>query len=617
MINNKLIKIVKDNQFDKGWILFHSYNLPIGRNPFYKEVLPSDVIKLITFSNTIDIILSDNYLSSRIVSEIEWVNKYIKVNAIVKSEDIIKKYPNITFNKVIVNESIDFNYIGIIGKQTKYYMISNDYVEIDDTIEKFYFENQKLSWDCSFLKMASNLIIVSNNAKTDYSDLIKKAQKEKVNCIYFVNSSAYNRKVFDYCKQNGIDLFMSDFTLNGIFIECKNRDIRSLTLDKSGLVITYPIKDFNKCVGKEYKCDFYDDLIDSKKIRGEVYTCCNGLINRLNIVDKKIIEIEVPIESMNDFVNEKFDFSIEEKHNDYSHEASHVEYQFTLIPPLFDDSYKESSIYDRVHFLTNEWNKVQTLKIKQIKKSYFDCLEEDFGLIHLLEQGNSLTLSLNERESKCDYSNYYSDIKATLDLFKYNLDNFIDICKNMFNSINEKSSETKFDKFDNEIAGYRRTISEKNALIEKGVEVLSNKRRVEILTKKIEDLLKLKEHFEENSMSRNDKNVNNFIQRCNDLLNGTKKEINDDSIGNIVKPKDETRISKLELFVDTYLVILKKYIEESYKVLCKLYYDVSIPENYKVYDKEENRYIVINDLSEYKSTMELCEKFSLNCITRR
>ena len=62
----------------------------------------------------------------------------------------------------------------------------------------------------------------------------------------------------------------------------------------------------------------------------------------------------------------------------------------------------------------------------------------------------------------------------------------------MFNSINEESSGTKFDKFDNEIAGYEQTIKEKNELIKKDIEVLSNKRRVEILTRKINNLLELK-----------------------------------------------------------------------------------------------------------------------------
>jgi len=617
MINNKLIKIVKDNQFDKGWTLFHPYDLPLGRNRFFKEVVISDVIKLITFSNTIDIILSDGCLSSRVVSEIEWANKYIKVNAIVKSEDIIKKYKSINFSSVTVDNSIDFNYIGVIGKETRYYMISDGYIEIDDSIEKVYFEKQNLSGDYSFLKTLSNLVIVSSELNKDYSELLKAAQKEKVNCILFVNTNAYNKKTFDYAKANGLDLFVSEFTRDGIILDCKDGNIKSLTLGKGGFFITYPIKDFFEYVGKEYKCDFHDDLVDTKKLTGQVYSCFNGSIKKLNIVDKKVIEIDVPIALMSDFVSETFDSSVVDKHNDYSADTMKVEYLFTLIPPLFDQSYKESSIYDTVHELTKAWNKVQTLKFEKIKSMYFDCLDEDFGLIHLLEEGESTTACLEKREKECDYKNYYSQIQVIKDLYKYYLDNLMEVCKNMFNSINEKSSETKFDKFDNEIAGYRQTISEKNALIEKGVDVLSNKRRVEILSKKIEDLLKLKEHFEGNSASRNDKDTSGFIQHCNDLLNGKKKQVNDDSIGNIVKPKDETKISKLESFADMYLVSIKKYIDDAYVVLLKLLDDVSIPEDYKVYDKKGSRYIIINNLSEFDSTKGLCEKFSLKCITRR
>lgn len=186
----------------------------------------------------------------------------------------------------------------------------------------------------------------------------------------------------------------------------------------------------------------------------------------------------------------------------------------------------------------------------------------------------------------------------------------------MFNSINEESSGTKFDKFDNEIAGYEQTIKEKNALIQKGIDVLSNKRRVEILTKKINDLLELKKHFESNSSSRNDKNLNAFIKRCEELLDGKHRVSNDDSIGNIVKPKEETKLAKLEAFVDNYLLSIKKYDDECLSTINKLSNE-SIPEDYAVYDKKGQRYIIINDLEEYETTKQIRSEFKLRCITRR
>ena len=190
----------------------------------------------------------------------------------------------------------------------------------------------------------------------------------------------------------------------------------------------------------------------------------------------------------------------------------------------------------------------------------------------------------------------------------------LDICKNMFNSINEESSGTKFDKFDNEIAGYEQTIKEKNELIKKDIEVLSNKRRVEILTRKINNLLELKKHFENSSSSRNDKNLNTFIMRCEELLDGKHRVSNDDSIGNIVKPKEETKLTKLETFVDKYLFSIMKYNDECLSILEKLSNE-SIPEDYPVYDRRTQRYIIISELKEYELTKTTCDKFKLKCIT--
>ena len=81
---------------------------------------------------------------------------------------------------------------------------------------------------------------------------------------------------------------------------------------------------------------------------------------------------------------------------------------------------------------------------------------------------------------------------------------------------------------------------------------------------KIQMLLNHDKHFENNSSSRNDKNLNAFIKRCEELLDGKHRVFNDDSIGNIVKPKEETKLAKLEAFVDNYLLsIPHQYPEDT------------------------------------------------------
>ena len=126
----------------------------------------------------------------------------------------------------------------------------------------------------------------------------------------------------------------------------------------------------------------------------------------------------------------------------------------------------------------------------------------------------------------------------------------------------------------------------------------------------------MKKHFESSSGSRNDKNLNAFIKHCEELLEGKHKVINDDSIGNIVKPKEETKLAKLEAFVETYLFLIKKYDDECLVTLNKLSKE-SVPEDYAVYDKKGQRYIIINNLDEFEKTKSICTEFKLKCIARR
>ena len=617
MINNKTITIVKENQFDKGWTLFHSFNFPVNRNHSYKEVIISDVVKLITFSNKIDIILAENCLSSRIINEIKWANKYIDINIIAKNENIINKYSDIQFTTTKIDNNIDFNYIGIIGKESKYYIISDGYKEVDDSIEKVYFNGLSLKGNEAFIKEADYLIIVTDSNNIEYLNLINKAKKENIKCSYFVNAKSYNKNIYDFCKKNAIDLYVSDFTVNGIILNQKNGSLCALTICKGGLPITYPIDTFTSYVGYIYKCDFYDDTINTETLKNDIYCCQNGIVIQLNIKEKIVINTNLSITTLNDFINEKFDSSIVEKHNDYSAQAQKVEYNFILIPPLLDSSYKESKIYETVKDLIEKWNKNQILDFDTIKENYYNFLNKDFGIISLLENAKIFTEKLNYQKKNCEYKNYYSSVKEMLSSFNKAKEELLNICKDMFIAIKNSDSTEKYSKLDIEIDEYKTIIKEKEELIAKGANVLQNQQRIGNLEKKIEDLLKIKNKFINESKDRNDKASLSFLDYCNDVINGTRKETTDNSLGNIVRSNDISPIAKLELFIQKYLGNLKAYIDNSCDILYKLYNNVDIPENYKVYDKNDSRYIAIEELSEYVSTNDLCERYNLSCVVRR
>ena len=109
MINNKLITIKKENQFDMGWTIFTPYRLPFYKNSRYKSLLISDVVRSITRSDKICIALSEECLASSIVKELEWVNKYTTIELIAKTEKIVARYSTISFSSVKINPDITFN----------------------------------------------------------------------------------------------------------------------------------------------------------------------------------------------------------------------------------------------------------------------------------------------------------------------------------------------------------------------------------------------------------------------------------------------------------------------------------------------------------------------------
>lgn len=615
MIKTKTITITKDNQFNKGWTLFKPFNLMYDKNRFYSPISINDVIRCITFASKVDMILSEPCLSSRIIEEIKWVNKYIELNIFAKSKEVLDRYSSLKFSSVKIENTVDFNYIGIQGKQNKYFILDDAFVEIDDSYEKVFFDGINLSDDFSFLKDVREMIVVDSCGVENHSKLIEAAKKHNVEVRLIVNSKHFSREIFDTYNDLNISLLVSDKTKDAVLLIKQDASLMCLAKTNHGFYISYPIERAYKYFGGLYESCRFKDKIETKNLNNEYYFCYRGDFKKLDIKDKIVINLDRPIELMSDFISENFDSKIIESHNDYSLQAKQVDYVFKLIPPSLNDSYVESSIYDDVHRLCDVWDEKQTLNVSKIKERYALFSDKDFGIIKMLDESVAFTKELKRKVQNCSYSGYYNLIKNTLDLFKTTNDGLIEICRHIFESLNGKFSEKKFDKFDLEIESYQKTITEKQALIDQGKDVLNNKRRIEILTDKINKLQVLKETFKSTACSRNDKDLDGFIQRCENILNDVKEKENDDSIGNIVRPKEETKLSKLDSFMADYLHKIKFYLGDSICVLEDLS-KVYIPEEYKVYDYGNERFIAISDLSEYETSYGICDEFHLKCVAK-
>ena len=72
----------------------------------------------------------------------------------------------------------------------------------------------------------------------------------------------------------------------------------------------------------------------------------------------------------------------------------------------------------------------------------------------------------------------------------------------------------------------------------------------------------------------------------------------------------------LNSFVVKYLYVFNEFMGKIVPLIEQLL-AIEIPEDYQVFEKEGQRYIVINELKEYSDTKMIREKFNLLCLTRR
>ena len=616
MINNKVVTISKNNQFQDGWTLFESFKFELLKNYSFKDIKINDIVRAITYSNSVNLILSDSCLPSNVIKELEWANKYISINLIVKNNDIVKEYPKLNFTNIIVDSNVNFNYIGINGKENLRIIISDFFVQVDETIENLYFNNVVKGLNYEFLKTARVIFLADRFGNKNYDCLIEEIKTYNCKIYYLVEPKYYTKQLYEKISKLNIDILVSDFVgENVVYVDYDNR-IFELSYIRNNANITFQIPNFYNSFGNLFKCCLFEDVVSCDKINDK-FCILKGEICKLNIQEKIVIKNDVFIESMSEFLKEKFDISICESHNNYSTQSKIVEYIFTLIPPLIDNSYFESHIYDEIHKLKRKWKKIQVLNISEIESRYNLILNNDYGLINVLNCSEAFYNEFSNMVKYIKYSNFYSLIRTTKRTFLDFKNNLFDILSSMFSEIDGSSSTTRFDKFDNEIEGYRQTIIEKTTLIEKGIEVLSNKRRVEILNKKINDLLELKKKFESNSKAVTNKKKTQFLERCREILEQHQnKNQNTESIENIVKTKEVSKETLLENFVTNYLFNIFVFIEKGIKILESLE-GIEIPEHYSVYEKNSQKFIVIENETEFFDTKELCKKFDLLCLTRR
>lgn len=618
MIKNKLVTITKENQFDMGWTIFTPYQLPFYKNPRYKPLLVTDIVRAITRSDKVYIVLSEECLASAIIKELEWVSKYAAIELISKTEKIAERYSSVSFSSIKINPDINFNYLSIKGALPLSVMIDNDYTETSNLLKEIYFDENRAANNFSFLSDLETVMFIGDCFDNEYEDLYKDCLTKGKTTYRIIDKKRYSKDTFDRFNGTKTLLLLSDFARDGIIGFTRDGEIKKIFKAADGLFLVSSIERVDENVGELYVCVWQGKERTLQEIEGRksIYAWWNKEIRPFVIKDKIVVERTVDIPLMPDFISETFDKSETEEHNKYSAIAKNVEYQFTLVPPLKDDTYKLSCIYEPILALNKEIKKVYKIDFVNAIDEIREFSEQD-GLSFVFAEINDWYKWFVKAVGEYSYRRYYFKNSQFLNLMKDTQLRLLSYCEQIFSEINTENSDTKFDKFDDEIAGYQRQVVEKKALIEQGIDILKNTSRVKTLEKKISDLLGLKKRFEGTSSNRDSKELQAFLQKCNDVISGRYKAItSEESIGHVLEKTETTKMMMLNSFVVKYLYLFNEFIGKIVLLVEQLL-SIEIPEDYQVFEKEGLRYIVINELKEYSDTKTIREKFNLLCLTRR
>lgn len=616
MIQDKLLTIKKENVFDKGWALFTPYQSGKIINRNFRCVISSEVVKKITYAQSITLLLSEPCLSHKIVEELKWVNKYAKIYLTVKSKSVADVYSGIKFAEVKVNSSLSLNYIGIKVKDGNCsYFIEDGFQQTDDTVERLYSSGKEVdSLDFSMLSGADKVFVLGISFLADHDRLFDFCLQNKIEAYLVKTKTSFCKADYDKYVNTSVELIVADKIGDGVCVE-KEGKLYRCTIVK-GQFICVEVESFKDYIsGGLFKNLKKKVVLSGEEIPSNSYVLFDGEVQPLKQVDCHIIERQVPVATMADFIEEKFDCSEVDSHNQYSAIAKCVEYRFTLIPPLFSNSLDISSIYDGAKTLFSEWKKCYTLPVEQIKKelNVFDGKQK---LTALLQHINDCNETVEYIIGEYHYANYKSIIKYCKNSLFNDAESLVDYCCDLNSAISDEISGSQNSKIDEEIASYERTIREKESCIAQNIDVLQSKRRIEILKRKIEDLNNIKRQFSLKQSVNNSESLNEFAVWCNKLLGGSLSKVEEDSVSSIVNGKDVTKREQLNLFLQKWLKPIKELLGKLIDLLGKMEI-IDVPEDYKVFECEGQRYIAINDLKEFEDTRQIQEKYCLQCVARR
>ena len=463
MIADKLVTIRKENTFEYGWALFTPWHDFPQRNKHYNAVGVSEIVKQITFSKTITLMLAEPCLSRKIIDELKWVQPYAEITLLAKSNDVATFYKDLRFSSVKIEPSLSLNYIGIESKDGKFgYFISDGFLRTDETIESLLSSSQVDSLDFSPFADADKLIVLGDDAPY-LSQLFEYCEKNQISAFFAKSIDTFDRSDYDAYKNRTIDLLIADHVGTGICVQ-KNGKLFHASL-VNGQFVLVEIETISKWIVGNIYCNLKAKaILKGNEIPQNAYVLYQGEVRPLALKEWHIVEKNVPIDTMADFVAEQFDQSDTENHNEFSAIAKCVEYRFTLIPPHLPAQSTFSSVYDKAQELLVQWNACCTIPIQKVlgELERFQGNQDFLAMVQHIEDSDIAVKNIIGGYHYQDYRSVFQTCKNSL---VQDGDKLIDSCCALNAPILAEIKSTQTSGIDDEIRGYERTIQEKETCI--------------------------------------------------------------------------------------------------------------------------------------------------------
>lgn len=616
MIENKVIKIVKQNEFDKDYALFSRYDFP-NQSDGCKKVLPDDIVRAITVSAKINIILAECRLTRSIVNELTWVSQYIEITLIVKNKQISDYYSGIKFKKIILDETVVINYLGILGKQPDYIVIEESFVRVGQEIEDTYFNNKKIKQDLSFLTEIKEIYFLDFKAQNEYSLLLEECIKRNIIVNYIVGVQEFNKALFERFKPIGANIIVSNRIRDAI-LYLSNQDYFYLIVLLKNKNLYIPISIDNPYF---YTSELYQNLKkqykkDAQISRKQTFIVEEGKILPLQIESNLVIERTIELSEMADFIEEKFDSSESNNHNEFSSKAKQVTYNFTLIPPTLNPK-NDPLIRKRTMELHNSIQVVSLGRLRDAQRVLeIEGLNKKdlYKILAFIDRfSQALILKLDNQS----YDGFYTSISSFQKSLKKYGDNLISYFDEIYVEYLRSNVSEKLAQFDIDIENLQKRKNEAIRKIESNNEVLENKIWSESLEKDIRNLEELKLNAQERQKTLFIKDRDAFLLKFNALIEEKhiKEKISIHSLDNLLSKNNSLPIERFEDFMKNYLWDINQVLITVNKIVSD-WLKEQIPTDYVIYQQNHQNVIAIEDVKEYFDTLDLQNKYNLHCVRR-